>query len=105
MASAASDFQRAIDAAQFTQPRVPVIGNVCATPLDTVAAIRQELAMQLTGRVRWQESMRAIIADGATTFVEIGAGSVLSGLLRRIDRKQKRVTLNSLASLESFLSA
>ena len=68
--------------------------------MTTADEIRQQLARQLTAPVRWTETIQAMIAAGADRFVEIGAGDVLTGLVKRIDRKVVRVTINSVASLE-----
>ena len=105
MASAAADFGRAIDATDFSPPKCAVIGNVSAQKLDSVADIRHELQTQLTGAVRWTESMGRVIDAGATTVVEIGAGNVLTGLMRRIDRRVNRVTLNSVKAFDAFIEA
>lgn len=105
MASALEDFLQAAHDTEFSPPSIPVYGNVMAEPLTDVAAIRRELDQQLTQSVRWTESMRAIIAAGAQTFIEIGAGNVLTGLLRRIDRSKARVNLNSVEALDSFLES
>jgi [acyl-carrier-protein] S-malonyltransferase len=77
---------RALAAAGLTDPRVPIIGNVEAAPLVTAEGIRRDLKAQLTSRVRWSESVQAMRAAGVTTFAELGAGNVLCGLIRRIDR-------------------
>jgi len=68
-------------------PRIPVYSNVDASPHDDPAEIREILVTQVLKGVRWDESMRRMIADGFDTFYEIGPGRVLTGLLKRIDRK------------------
>jgi [acyl-carrier-protein] S-malonyltransferase len=68
-------------------PRIPVYSNVDASPHDDPDAIRQILVSQVLQSVRWDESMRRMLADGFDTFYEIGPGRVLTGLLKRIDRK------------------
>ncbi|MDG3006969.1 ACP S-malonyltransferase [Paludisphaera mucosa] len=68
-------------------PRIPVYSNVDASPHDDPEAIRSILVTQVLQGVRWDESMRRMIADGFDTFYEIGPGRVLTGLLKRIDRK------------------
>ena len=69
-------------------PRIPVYSNVDAAPHpDDAAAIRQILARQVTSGVRWDDSMRKMLADGYDAFYEIGPGRVLTGLLKRINRK------------------
>ncbi len=105
MASASTDFNRAIAATNLDLPKAQLLGNVSADALDSVDDIRKELNQQLTQAVRWTESMRAIVASGAETFVEIGAGTVLNGLMRRIDRKSIRFSLNTVAAMEKFLES
>lgn len=78
----------ALVAAELQPPRLPVYSNVTAEPHgDDLDAIRQALATQVTRGVRWEESIRRMLADGFDTFYEIGPGRVLTGLLKRIDRK------------------
>jgi [acyl-carrier-protein] S-malonyltransferase len=73
---------------EIQSPRIPVYSNVSALPhSDEPQAISQTLAKQVTQGVRWEESMRRMLADGFDTFYEIGPGRVLTGLLKRIDRK------------------
>ena len=105
MAAALEGFLKVVHSTPITAPARPVYGNVSAKPLETEADIKTELDQQLTRSVRWTESMRSIIDAGAETFIEIGSGSVLAGLTRRIDRSKARVSLNSLPSLEAFLES
>ena len=105
MASALEGFLEAVHETNFSAPTMPVYGNVKAEPLLAPAAIRSELDLQLTQSVRWTDSMRAIIEAGAQTFVEIGAGNVLTGLLRRIDRSKARVNLDTAEALDTFLAS
>ena len=105
MASVAADFNRAIAATDLELPKAQLLGNVSADALDSVDAIREELNQQLTQAVRWTESMGAIVASGAEIFVEIGAGTVLNGLMRRIDRKKTRFSLNTVEAMEKFLES
>ena len=105
MESAQEGFLRAVHGTVFSPPRVPVYSNVMAKPLTTPAEIVTELDQQLTQPVRWTDSMRAIISAGAESFVEVGPGAVLSGLMRRIDRGAERVSLNSVAALEALLES
>jgi len=105
MASASESFKEALAETNLSEPKIPIYGNVNATPLKTVSEIREELNQQLTYSVRWTESMQGIIAAGAETFVEIGSKDVLSGLMKRIDRKQTRISLNSVEALDAFLNS
>ena len=105
MAAAQDGFLRVVHRTAFYPPTMPVFGNVMAQPLETAEEIRTELDQQLTRSVRWTESMGAIICEGAETFIEIGAETVLTGLMRRIDRSKRRVSLNSVEALDTFLES
>ena len=105
MASALEGFLEVVHSTAFSPPTLPVYGNVTARPLESVAEIQTELDQQLMQSVRWTESMRAIIDAGAETFIEIGSGSVLAGLMRRIDRSKARVSLNTVEALDAFLES
>ena len=85
MQPARAMFIPVVEATPFAPPRVPVIGNVQAAPLATPADISAELKIQLVSQVRWTESVRYMLAQGITTFVELGPKDVLTGLLKRIE--------------------
>lgn len=102
MESAAAAFKEELRKIDFQPPAFPVYGNVSAAPLHTPEDIIAELEAQIVKPVRWNESVQAMIADGAQTFVEIGAGDVLSGLIRRIDRSTTRIVVNEATSLQQF---
>ncbi|MBX6312066.1 MAG: ACP S-malonyltransferase [Isosphaeraceae bacterium] len=88
MKPADEQLAEALAAAAIQPPRIPVYSNVTAAPhANHPDEIRRTLASQVTQGVRWEESMRQMIADGFDTFYEIGPGRVLTGLLKRIDRK------------------
>ena len=76
------------------QPEIPVVSNVDATVHSDPDEIRDLLVRQVVSPVRWEDSMRLLLADGADEFYEIGPGKVLKGLLRRIDRKADCTTIN-----------
>jgi [acyl-carrier-protein] S-malonyltransferase len=84
MAPAANEFGRHVAATPFRAPQIPIIGNIHARPLTTPDEIRAELVGQLTSSVRWTASVEAMTQAGATRFVEIGPGEVLTGLVKRI---------------------
>jgi [acyl-carrier-protein] S-malonyltransferase len=67
-------------------PRVPIIANVDASPKREGAAAIDALVRQISAAVRWEDSVRRLASDGVTTYVEVGPGSVLSGLIRKIHR-------------------
>lgn len=99
------DFRAVLDATTFSNPAIPVIGNVEAAPLTSVDAIRAELGAQLTSTVRWTESMQHMRAQGIETFIELGPKDVLTGLMKRIDRNTTRITLNSAENITQFQTA
>ncbi|MCC6906145.1 MAG: ACP S-malonyltransferase [Anaerolineae bacterium] len=104
MTQAQAQFRMALDATPFSQPVLPVVANTTARPLSTVEEVRAELNAQLTSRVRWTESMQAMIADGVTTFIELGSKDVLTGLLKRIDRGVKGYVADSPAGMEALVN-
>ncbi len=84
----------------FRDPAVPVIANFTAESVTTAEASRQALIDQVTGAVQWEPSIRLLIARGVDTFVEVGPGKVLWGLMRQIDRAQTGLNVSDRASLE-----
>ena len=90
MASASAEFSAALENVNISAPDVPVIGNTTASPLTTPDEIRAELNAQLTGSVRWTESMEYVAAQGVSAIYEVGSGDVLQKLMKRIDRKIAR---------------
>lgn len=105
MEHAQAGFNQAVSQALLSEPRIALIGNVTAKPLKNAAEIRSDLQAQLTSRVRWTESIQHMLSRGVTSFVEIGSGSVLTGLLRRIDRQASGITLGAPADFENFVAA
>lgn len=91
MASIADEFGMIVDETAVFTPKLPIIGNVTALPLQTADDVRAELKAQLTSAVMWTDSMRYLLAQGADTFVEVGPGQVLLGLVKRLDRKTTRI--------------
>ncbi len=104
MEPAAEGLRRELKRVEFSDPRFPVIANATAQPVTDAAAARRLLGDQLTAPVRWVESMRraADEADDAT-FVEVGPGTVLSGLLRRIVKGATSVALGTADQINQFL--
>jgi [acyl-carrier-protein] S-malonyltransferase len=84
MQPAADVMAQALAQVTINVPAVPVVSNVLASPISDPAAIVDALVRQVTGTVRWRESVAAMAAAGVTTFYEVGAGKVLSGLIKRI---------------------
>ncbi len=93
MASSSADFAETVDSIPFSAPIIPVVGNVSGRPMTSPDMIRTELKDQLTSPVQWTRSMRYLLDEEVDTFIETGPGAVLLGLMKRIDRKVKRVSL------------
>lgn len=105
MRAAADGLAEAIHAAPIADARVPVVGNVLATPLLTAAEIRRELTEQVTAPVHWIASVRAMADAGVDTFAEIGPGAVLTGLIKRIAPDARLANISDLAGIHAFLTA
>jgi [acyl-carrier-protein] S-malonyltransferase len=90
-------------ALSFQNPAVPVVCNVDAALTEDGDRSRDALVRQVTGSVRWEQSMRLLIAQGVQTFIELGPGKVLCGLMRQIDRSKKCVNVEDEASLQKTL--
>jgi [acyl-carrier-protein] S-malonyltransferase len=84
MASIQQEWNDSVASAKFSSPQLKVIGNVHATPLVDEASARADIKSQMQSRVRWTESVKYIAAIGVNTFVEVGTGTVLGGLVKRI---------------------
>lgn len=105
MVSAQSKLQSELRAIRVAAPAVPVISNVTAQPHGGPDSIRQLLVDQVTSSVLWEKSMRHLLAQGFTRFIELGPGSALSGFMRRIDKTAQMLNVADAASLESTLKA
>ncbi len=93
MQPAEEELAAAIDATKINNPDFPVYQNVVAKAVTDAEEIKKNLRAQLTGPVRWTQSVLAMTADGATKFVECGPGKVLSGLVKKIDREAEAIQL------------
>jgi [acyl-carrier-protein] S-malonyltransferase len=102
MASVVREYQIAVENSPIEAPHVPVVGNITGRPLPGVQEIRDELTGQLTHPVRWTASIRWMIDQGVTRFVEIGPKDVLSKLVQRIDRGMEAVSIGDVASIQAF---
>lgn len=105
MASAQPKLDAALANAVMQTPSVPVISNVTAKPHGTPSEIRARLVEQVTAPVRWEDSMRALLAEGFTRFIELGPGSALSGFMKRIDKNAQVLNISDAASLENAAQA
>lgn len=95
MQPAADAMALALDAVEIAQPKVPVVSNVLAEAVSDPAMIRRLLVEQVTGSVRWRESVMYMGAQGVTEVYEVGAGKALSGMVKRIDRGINAVAVSS----------
>ncbi len=102
MEPARAGLAQALAEAPFRAPRVPVYCNVTAQPAQTSGEIRSLLERQLVSPVRWSEQVRRMAADGADEFIEIGAGSVLSGLVKRIAPEVRVCTVSTLKDVLEY---
>ncbi|RWF49488.1 MAG: [acyl-carrier-protein] S-malonyltransferase [Mesorhizobium sp.] len=105
MAPAANVMREALAGVAKTAPDVPVVSNVSVQPSTDPDEIAGRLVEQVTGRVRWRETVEWFGANGITTLYEIGAGKVLSGLARRINRDIATASVGSSAEVEAALAA
>jgi [acyl-carrier-protein] S-malonyltransferase len=103
MQPAADAMQAALEKVPLATPRVPLIANVLAAEITEPTMIKQRLVEQVTGMVRWRESVQYMKSQDVDTVVECGAGKVLSGLVRRIDKEMTGLALNTPADIETFL--
>ena len=103
MAPAAREMEEALASVAMEAPAVPLIANVTAAAVEDPETIRRLLVEQVTGLVRWRESVLAMKGEGVDTVVEIGAGRVLSGLVKRIDRELTATSVGMPADIEAFL--
>jgi [acyl-carrier-protein] S-malonyltransferase len=101
MASIQVEWDDAVNNANFLPPQIPVIGNVYAATLGDEAAARADIIAQMQSRVRWTESVTLMAAQGVTNFVEVGTGTVLGGLIKRI---AEGVTSYPLGNPQDFLA-
>jgi len=105
MAPAQQGLREALTSVEVQPPRVPVISNVTARPHEDPESIRSRLVEQVTAPVLWEASMRHLLSQGFTRFVELGPGTVLSGFLRRIQKDVEVYNVADTASLEATAKA
>ncbi|MFV0270001.1 MAG: ACP S-malonyltransferase, partial [Draconibacterium sp.] len=95
MEPAREELAAAIEATTFSAPVCPVFQNVSAQPVSDPAVIKENLIAQLTAPVKWTQIVQNMIADGATSFTEIGPGKVLQGLVKKVDRNMETIGVNA----------
>ena len=105
MQPAADRMAEALAGVAMQVPKLPVVANVTAEAVTDPARIRELLVAQVTGTVRWREGVLFMKAQGVDTLVELGAGKVLSGLAKRIDKEMSGVAVGAPADVEAFLKS
>jgi [acyl-carrier-protein] S-malonyltransferase len=105
MASAQPKLQADLNALKLAAPQVPVIANVTAQPHSAPDQITARLVEQVTASVRWEESMRYLLAQGFTRFIELGPGAALTGFMKRISKDVQMLNVSDAASLETTVAA
>lgn len=105
MQPAADQLARALASVDLQSARIPVIANVTARPVQAADDIRKLLVEQVVAPVQWEDTVRYLLEDGVDTFVEIGPGAVLAGLIKKIDRTAAVHSVNSIESARAFLAA
>jgi [acyl-carrier-protein] S-malonyltransferase len=104
MQPAQEEVARVLAGLKLSEPRVPVAANVTGELVTTAEAARDALIRQVTGTVRWVDCVKALVGAGATIFVEVGPGKVLTGLMKQIDPAQRALNVEDAASLEKALA-
>lgn len=104
MAPAQEKLAAELAGAAIGDPAFPVVCNVDARPVAGAADIRETLTRQVTGSVRWAESMQHLIAQGHSLFIELGPGGVLAGLMGRIDKSARVISISDAASLDAAVT-
>ncbi|MEA2780810.1 MAG: [acyl-carrier-protein] S-malonyltransferase [Rhodospirillaceae bacterium] len=105
MAPAAREMEEALAEISLAPPSVPLLANVTAAPVSDPETIRRLLVEQVTGMVRWRESVLRLKAEGATRLIELGAGKVLAGLAKRIDKDLDAVSVGLPADVDPILKS
>jgi len=93
-----------LEAAEIRDPQVPLANNADARLVRSAAEVRDGLRRQVTAPVRWEQSMRLLVSHGATVFVEVGPGKVLSSLMRQIDRRAECLPVEDITTLNEALA-
>lgn len=104
MHPAQEEVARVLDSIAVADPQIPVAANITGGLVKTAAEARDALTRQVTGAVRWADCARALAADGAEIFIEVGPGKVLCGLMKQIDPAWKVMNMEDAASLEKTLA-
>jgi len=102
MKPAAEQLSATLEGVNLTNAAVPVVANVTAREVTEASAIRELLVEQVYSPVLWEDSVRYLIEQGVDTFVEIGSGTVLAGLIKKIDRNVRVISVNNISALDAL---
>jgi len=102
MQSVVDGMSAVIASITFNEPSIPIIANTTAEPLTTAEAVKAELLNQLCNPIQWQRSIEYMINNGTATFIEIGPGKVLTGLIRRINKDVKTINIGDAQSIKEI---
>jgi [acyl-carrier-protein] S-malonyltransferase len=102
MQPAAVAMETALKDVKIARPKPPLVANVTASAVADPKEIRQNLVVQVTGTVRWRESVDYMSAKGVTRFIEVGAGKVLAGLIKRIADGAVAISVGTPADIAAF---
>ncbi|MBP1991377.1 ACP S-malonyltransferase [Paenibacillus eucommiae] len=103
MRPASARLAEVLAALQMSEAAVPVVANVTARPVEQPDEIRRLLVEQVFSPVLWEDTITWLIGEGVDTFIELGSGSVLSGLIKKVDRSVKAVSIGSMEAVEKFI--
>jgi [acyl-carrier-protein] S-malonyltransferase len=102
MESAAQELTRTISQLEFRAPQVPIVINTTAQPVTTANALREELPRQIYHCIHWMHSVEYMIKSGVSTFIELGPGRVLSGLIKKIDKGSRVLSMSDMTSIRAM---
>ena len=105
MAAAQGKLKVELDGANLKPPNIPVVSNVTALPHGDIESVRARLVEQVTSSVRWEESMRFLLAQGFTRFIELGPSTALTGFMKRINKEAQILNVANVGSLEATAKA
>ena len=103
MQSAVDGMAEIIATLPFSEPTIPIIANTTAQPLTTADLIKEELLRQLCNCVQWQRSIEYMVDNGVSTFIEIGPGKVLTGLIKRINKSVELINIGDAEAVKSII--
>ncbi len=105
MQPAVDGMSQCLDSVSFRQPKVPIIANTTAEPLTSTEGVKAELLRQLCNGIQWQRSIEYMISAGVSTFIEIGPGKVLTGLIKRISRDVNTLNIGDVDAIKNLAGA